>query len=239
MLCLRCKVVGEHVDGCFAEFVCVDADMLFAIDDGLACETAAALPTAYLTAWRMLMTQAHIGPGETVLVHGVGGGVALASLQLALLAGGIVIVSSGDDAKLTRAEALGAHAALNYKRDDAVAAVMEFSGGRGVDIVIDNVGAATWPVSLRAVRRGGRIVTCGATSGGHPSADLQRLFIRQIQVSGSTLGNHDEFRALLAVAARGQLAPVIDRIYDFADAAQALERLEKARQFGKLVLKVG
>jgi len=238
MLCLRCKVIGEHIDGSFAEFVNVDAHMLFAIPDEMDFAVAATLPTAYLTAWRMIMTQARLQAGETVLVHGVGGGVALASLQIAKLAGARVIVTSSAEAKLEVAREQGADAWLNYQSDDVVEAVMAFTGGRGVDVVIDNVGQATWAASLRSLRRGGRLVTCGATSGASPPADLQRVFIRQLQIFGSTLGTQDEFRALLNAVGAGQLSPVIDRQYDFADAGQALADLEAARQCGKLVLKI-
>ncbi len=239
MLCLRCKVLGEHIDGTFAEYVCVDEDMLFALPKGVDCDTAAVLPTAYLTAWRMVMTQASVKPTETVLIHGIGGGVALASLQMVGLAGGRAIVTSGRDEKLERALEYGAAATLNYRDDSIVESVMEFTGGRGVDVVIDNVGDATWGASLRSVRRGGRIVTCGATTGGFPAADLQRVFIRQLRIFGSTLGTHDEFRALLAAVAEGQLEPVVDRVFEFDAAPEALQYLDEGDQFGKLLLSVG
>ncbi len=239
MLCLKCKVLGEHVDGAFAEYVVVDEDMLFTLPESIGFEAAAVLPTAYLTAWRMVMTQARVKPTETVLLHGIGGGVALASLQMVELAGGRAIVTSGQDDKLEKARIYGAAATVNYRDDEVVDAVMQFTGGRGVDVVIDNVGEATWGASLRSVRRGGRIVTCGATTGGFPAADLQRVFIRQIKIFGSTLGTHDEFRALIAAVAEGQLEPVIDRVYEFDAAPEALQNLDQAGQFGKLVLSVG
>ncbi len=239
MLCLNCKIIGEHVHGTFAESVSVPAETLFPVPDGLDFATFAVLPTAYLTAWRMVMTQARVRPTETVLIHGVGGGVALASMQLAKLAGARSIVTSGSADKLHRALALGADEGIDYHRQDVVEAVMDITGGRGVDVVIDNVGAATWPVSLRAVRRGGRIITCGATTGPHPKADLQRVFIRQLRITGSTLGTQDEFRALLLAVGQSQVVPVIDRVYSFDQAREALDHLHQARQFGKLVLKVG
>ncbi len=239
MLCLKCKVLGEHIDGAFAEYVVVDEGMLFAIPASISLEVAAVLPTAYLTAWRMVMTRARVQPTETVLIHGIGGGVALASLQMIELAGGRAIVTSGQDGKLKRARDFGAAATVNYRDDEVVDAVMQFTGGRGVDVVIDNVGDATWGASLRSVRRSGRIVTCGATTGGFPAADLQRVFIRQIRIFGSTLGSHDEFRALIAAVAEGQLEPVIDHVYEFDAAPEALQNLAQAGQFGKLVLSVG
>ncbi len=238
MLCLACKINGEHIDGTFADSVCVAAHNLFAIPDSMSFETAATLPVAYLTAWRMVMTQAALRPSETVLVHGVGGGVALASLQLARYAGCRVIATTSSAEKIARARELGADRVIDYRSEDVVEAVMQATDGRGVDAVVDNVGAQTWPISLRAVRRGGRIVTCGATSGPNPKADLQRVFIRQIRISGSTLGSQDEFRRLLLAVGEGRVAPVIDRVYPLADARQALDRLTRAEQFGKLVLHI-
>ena len=239
MLCLECRIIGEHIDGGFAESVCVQAACLFPVPAGLDFEAAAALPVAYLTAWRMLMTQAGLRAGETVLIHGVGGGVALAALQIAVMAGARAVVTSGEAAKLERALALGAEAAVGYRDGDVLRAVMDFTAGRGVDVVIDNVGGPAWGLSLRAARRGGRVVTCGATAGPNPGAELQRVFIRQLRIFGSTLGTYEEFRALLAAAGRGAIAPVIDRIYPLAQAPEALERLRQGRQFGKLVLRVG
>lgn len=238
MLCLSCKVLGEHVHGTFAEFVCVDATMLFAVPPTVNFETAAVLPCAYLTAWRMVMTQARIRPSDTVLIHGIGGGVALASLQMTKLAGGRAIVTSSSAGKVQRALEIGADAAIDHGRDNVLEAVLRFTDGRGVDVVIDNVGQATWPTSLRAVRRGGRIVTCGATTGPHPKADLQRIFIRQLQIFGSTLGTHDEFRALLSAVANQQIVPVIDRVFTFGGVHEALNDLDHARQFGKMALRI-
>lgn len=238
MLCLSCKIPGEHINGSFAEYLCVTADMLFPLPDSLSFEAAAILPTAYLTAWRMVMTQARIRPTETVLIHGVGGGVALAALQFVRLAGARAIVTSSGADKLRRAAEFGAEAGIDYRDQDVVEEVMRLTGGRGVDVVIDNVGGATWFASLRSVRRGGRIVTCGATTGPNPKADLQRVFIRQLQITGSTLGTQDEFRALLLAAEHRQFVPVIDRIYPFEQVVEGLDHLHHGRQFGKLVLQL-
>lgn len=239
MLCVGCKIIGEHVNGTFAEYVCVAAHSLFALPDALDFKVGAVLPTAYLTAWRMVVTHARIRPAETVLIHGVGGGVALAPLQLVKLVGGRAIVTSSSGEKLRRALDLGADFGIEYGRDDILDAVMEDTAGRGVDVVIDNVGATTWPTSLRAVRRGGRIVTCGATTGPQPPADLQRVFIRQLHITGSTLGSHDEFRSLIQAVEHGQIAPMIDRVYPFEKAREAIDALGKGRQFGKLALTIG
>lgn len=238
MLCLSCKIIGEHLDGAFAEYVCLPAVNLHRIPDTLSFEAAACLPTAYLTAWRMVMTQARVRPAETVLIHGIGGGVALAALQIAKLAGARVAVTSSSDNKLNAAQALGADALINYRTQDVAKQVMSLTGGRGVDVVIENVGKATWATSLKSLRRGGRLVTCGSTSGADPSADLQRIFIRQLQIIGSTLGTQDEFRALLLAVRHKQLAPVIDQIYTVEQALDALAYLHDGKQCGKLVLQV-
>jgi len=238
MLCTHCRVVGEHIDGTFAEYICIPAVNAFPIADTLSFEHAAVLPTAYLTAWRMVMTRAKLKPTETVLIHGVGGGASCSSMQFAKLVGARVIVTSSSDEKLKRAKTLGADEGINYRNEDVLKRVQKLTDGRGVDVVVENVGEATWSTSLKALVRGGRIVICGATTGANPSADLQRIFIRQLSVIGSTLGNHEEFRALILAAERKQFVPVVDKIYPFEQVHQALERLDKGEQFGKLVLRV-
>lgn len=237
-LCTTCKILGEHVNGTFADYICVPVANLFRISDDLSFEAAAMLPCALMTAWRMVMTQGRVQPGQSVLIMGIGGGVALSCLQFARLAGARVLVTSGSGEKLERARDLGAHAGINYREEDVVKRVMALTDGRGVDVVIDNVGKATWSQSLRCVVRGGRIVNCGATTGGDADADLQRVFIRQLRIYGSTLGHQDEFRAVLRAAEQKLFEPVIDRVYEFDQAREGLERLERGEQFGKLALRV-
>lgn len=238
MLCLRCRIVGEHRHGTFAEYACVPAHNLYPLPDDLSFDEAAVLPTAYLTAWRMVVTQGEVQPAETVLIHGIGGGVATAALQIVKLVGGRAIVTSSSDAKLAAARALGADELVNYRDHDVVEAVMAMTEGRGVDAVIENVGDATWATSLRALRRGGRIVTCGATTGSQPGADLQRVFIRQLRIIGSTIGNRDEFRALLRAVGQQRIRPVIDKVFSLDQGLEALGYLEAGHQVGKLVLRV-
>ncbi len=237
-LCLRVRYYGEHRDGVFAEEITAPAINLLPLADDADVREAACLPTAYLTAFRMLFGKRPLAANETVLVQGVGGGVSLAAVQLARAAGARVIALSRREEALAVARRLGAAATFRLDQEDVVAAVLELTDGLGVDLVVENVGEATWPLSLRMVRRGGRIVTCGATTGGHPSAELQRLFIRQIQVYGSTLGSLDEFRRLLELWRRGAFRPVIHRTYPFAEAIRALDDLEAGRQIGKLVLEL-
>jgi NADPH:quinone reductase-like Zn-dependent oxidoreductase len=184
----------------------------------------------------MLFSKAQLKPWETVLIFGIGGGVSLAALQLAKWAGARAIVTSRDDSKLQRALALGADHAINGAREDVAKAVLALTGGRGVDVVIENVGAAVWGSAMRAVVRGGRIVTCGATSGDQPPADLRRIFIRQLQILGSTLGDLHEMTALLLAVQRAGIRPVIDSTWALDDVHGALSRLEAGTQFGKLAI---
>jgi NADPH:quinone reductase-like Zn-dependent oxidoreductase len=238
VLCTKLRLVGEHRDGTFAEYISVPAANLFPIPAGWSAVEAAALPVAGLTAWRMLVTKGNLRPGQTVLIFGIGGGVSLAALQLATMLGAEAIVTSGSAAKLARARELGANHTIDHSTGDLVKRVMAITGGRGVDLVVENVGQATWDVAMRAVVRGGRIVCCGATTGGSPSADLQRLFIRQIEVLGSTLGNPGEFADLLKAAEGGRFRPVIDAEFDLADVPKALHRLAQGLQLGKIAIRV-
>ena len=236
--CERVRYLGEHRDGTFAELVALPAACCVPIANALDDVTAAVLPVAYLTAWRMLFGKGEpIGPGDTALVVGAGGGVASAAIQLARLAGARVLATTSA-AKRAHAEALGAELVIDHDAEDVPKRVLEATAGAGADVVIDNVGAATWSRSLRSVRRGGRVVTCGATTGGDPSAELQRLFIRQIAVYGSTLGSLEEFRRVIAAATSGALHPAIDREVDLTEAPRALAYLSTGQQRGKIVVRV-
>lgn len=239
VLCTSMRLLGEHRDGTFAEFVSLPARNVFPIPAGMDDMQAAALGVTYLTAWRMLFTQARLQAHETVLVFGIGGGVSLAALQLAKMIGARVIVTSRDAAKLKRAAALGADHGIDSAAEDVAKAVQGLTGGRGVDVVIENIGAAAWGSAMRSLVRGGRLVTCGATTGDQPGADLRRLFIRQLQVFGSTLGNLSEFRDLLSACAQGRMQPHIDAVYALDSVHEALARLESGTQFGKLGIRIG
>lgn len=237
-LCVRIQFLGEHRDGTFAQWVGLPAAQVLPKPAHLNFAEAAALGVNHLTAWRMLFSKARLQPWETVLVFGIGGGVSLAALQLAKAIGARVIVTSRDDAKLERARELGADHAVNGKTQDVAREVMALTGGRGVDVVFENTGAATWPSALKSLVRGGRLVTCGATTGDQPGADLRRLFVRQLQVFGSSLGSLGEFRDLLGFVERTGLRPVIDSEYLLDDVHAALDRLESGAQFGKVVLRI-
>jgi NADPH:quinone reductase-like Zn-dependent oxidoreductase len=233
------RLLGEHRDGTLARYVSVPAANAFALPDSLGFAEGAALGVNHLTAWRMLFSKARLLAGETVLVFGVGGGVSLAALQLAKAAGARVIVTSRDGDKLARASTLGADATINTSSEDVARRVMALTDGRGVDVVIENIGAAVWTAALKCLVRGGRIVTCGATTGDQPAADLRRVFIRQLQIFGSTLGNPDEFTDLLAWCEQGRVHPLIGRHYPLAEVHAALTYLESGEQFGKIAVMLG
>jgi NADPH:quinone reductase-like Zn-dependent oxidoreductase len=239
VLCTSMRFLGEHCDGTLADYVCVPAENVFPMPGGLDFVEAAALGVAYPTAWRMVFTKARVQPWETVLIFGIGGAVSLAALQLVKMAGARAIVTSRDPDKRARAIAYGADAAIDGATEDIARRALELTGGQGVDVVIENVGEAVWASALKALVRGGRIVTCGATTGDRPSADLRRLFIRQLQVFGSTHATFGEFRDLLSVCERGLIRPVIDSRYLLEDVHAALDRLEAGRQFGKIGIELG
>jgi NADPH:quinone reductase-like Zn-dependent oxidoreductase len=234
-LCENVKIMGEHRHGGFAEYIAMPSRCFLPLPDDVDLIAAGALMTGHLTAWRMLFGKKALRPGESILIVGVGGGVAVACLQLAKIAGARVFVTSSSDDKIARAVAFGASGGVNYQRDRVSHAILEMSSG-GVDMVIDSVGEASWGESLRSLRRGGRLVTCGATTGSNPPADLQRVFIRQLEIYGSTGGSIGEFRQLLDVFNRGLVKPVIDSTFAMSDFRPAFDRLASGAQFGKVSL---
>ncbi len=235
-LCVKFRILGEHLPGTFAEKVALPARNLFPIPESLSFERAAAFPLSYQTAWRMVIGRGGIRPGDTLLIHGVGGGVAWAALEIALLAGARVIATTSSAAKADEARQAGAELVVDYTAEDVGEAVRAHTAKRGVDVVIDSVGEKTWMTSLKAVRRGGRIVTCGATTGPNPAEEIRLIYWKGISILGSTMANDREFRALLATVASGRLVPRIDRVLPLSRAVEAYRLLEEGRQFGKILL---
>jgi NADPH:quinone reductase-like Zn-dependent oxidoreductase len=237
-LCVRFGILGEHYPGTIAEYVVVPAANVRAIPSSIPAPVAAAFTLATLTAWRMVLTRACVRAGEQVLIWGIGGGVAIAVLQICKQIGAFVWAVSGSDHKLDRARALGADEVLNQQTTDVAKLVREKTRKRGVDVVFDNVGEATWNQSLLALGKRGRLVTCGATSGPMVETDARRLFWNQWTIMGSTMGNDAEFDAVVAELRAGRLVPAIDRTFPLADSRGAFERLSAAEQFGKIVVEI-
>jgi NADPH:quinone reductase-like Zn-dependent oxidoreductase len=237
-LCIRYRLLGEHRDGTLAELVAVPAANVFPAPAGLSLAERAAFPLVFLTAWRLLLVRGRLRAGETVLIHGAGGGVAGAALAIAVDAGARVMATSSSEAKRARALELGAERAAPRGREDVLAAVREWTGKRGVDVVVESVGKATWATSVDAVARGGRIVVCGATTGGDPPALLTRIFWKQVDVLGSTMGSRADLLALLRRIGAGRLRPVIDSVFPLDEAGAALDRLASGAQFGKVVVEI-
>ena len=237
-LCMRFAILGEHRPGFAAEYVVVPARNVAAIPATIPWAQAAAFPLATLTAWRMVVTRAQVQQGDDVLIWGIGGGVALAALAICVARGARVWVTSSSAAKLERAIALGAHAGLDYTSQDVGRAIRQATNKRGVDVVIDSVGEATWTQSLTALGRRGRLVTCGGTSGPMVQTDVRRLFWNQWSLLGSTMGNDAEFAAITAEVRAGRLVPQVDSVHALADGRAAYERLANGAQFGKVVIRV-
>jgi len=237
-LCPRFRILGEHAPGTMAEYIVVPAANVRTIPSATSVEDAAAFTLTTLTAWRMVVSRARVQANDNVLIWGVGGGVALAALQICKQIGARVWAVSSSDDKLRRAGQLGADELLNRNEVDVAAVIRDRTSKRGVDVVIDNVGASTWNQSLRALGRRGRLVTCGATSGPIVETDVRRLFWNQWTISGSTMGNDTEFDAVTNELRAGRLLPVIDSVYPLAEGRAAFERLQSARQFGKVVVRV-
>jgi len=234
----RIHVIGEHEDGTNAELIAVPAANVHAIPDTLSFEEAAAFPLVFETAYRMLVTRAGLREGEWVLAWGIGGGVSTAALAIAKALGARVLVTSSSDAKLERARALGAHATVNHTTGDVKAAVKEATEGHGIDVVVENVGEATWATSLQVAAPGGRITVCGATSGPNPPAALHRIWWKQLSILGSTMGTAEDFAGAYELVTSGRARPVVDSVLPLEEIRAAHERLEAGEQLGKIVLTV-
>lgn len=239
--CLSYRLLGEHLPGTMAEWVTVpepNVARIPVLDPPLTWAEAAAFSLVTLTAWRMVVTRAQVQPGETVLVWGVGGGVALAALRIAKLRGARVIATSSSDAKLEAARRLGADVTFNHATQKVAAEVRALTSKRGVDVVVDDVGEATWEDSLRCLAKGGRLVTCGATTGPKVVTDIRRVFWNHYTIMGSTMGTAAEYAEITRVLGTGRLRPVVDRVYPLAEAPAAFERLARGEQVGKIAIQV-
>jgi NADPH:quinone reductase-like Zn-dependent oxidoreductase len=234
----RVSVIGEHTDGTHAELIAVPATNVYPLPDAMSFEEAAAFPLVYETAYRMLATKAELRENEWVLVWGIGGGVAIAAFQVAKALGARVIATSSSDAKLERAAELGADATVNHATGDVKAAVIEATGGRGADVVVEHVGEATWRMSQDVAAQRGRIVVCGATTGPNPPAALHRVWWKELAILGSSMGSPEDFEAVYELVKSGRAKVVVDSVFPLAETHAAHERLEAGEQFGKIVLRI-
>ena len=240
-LCVTYGILGEHRPGTLAAYVIVpeqNTAIIPTLPKPLTWAEAAAFSLVTLTAWRMVVTRAQVRPGETVLVWGIGGGVSLAALRIAKVRGARVIATSSSAAKLEQARALGADVTLNHRTEKVSQQVRALTEKRGADVVIDSVGESTWDESLRSLARGGRLVSCGATTGPKVALDIRRLFWHQWSIMGSTMGNDAEYREIVRLLGAGELRPIVDRVFPFAEARAAFERLERGEQLGKIAVEV-
>jgi NADPH:quinone reductase-like Zn-dependent oxidoreductase len=235
-LCESYGIVGAKTDGGYAELMIANADDCLPLPSGIGFEEAAAFPLVFLTAWHMLITRAHLQPGETVLVQAAGSGVGHAAVQIAKLAGATVIATVGSQHKRQQAKALGADEVIEYQREDFLSRVNALTRDQGVDVVVEHIGPQTWEGSVKALAKGGRLVTCGATSGPSTTLDLRYLFSRQLNVLGSMMGTRAELLHLMSLVAKRKLKPVLDTIYPLREAKRAQQRMLDRDVFGKLVL---
>ncbi|HKY31203.1 MAG TPA: zinc-binding dehydrogenase [Candidatus Polarisedimenticolia bacterium] len=235
-LCASYGIIGENRDGGCAEYVCVPGVNAIPIPGKMTFNEAAAIPLVFLTAWHMLVARAQIRPGEDVLIHAAGSGVSSAGIQIAKLLGTRVTATAGSDAKLKKARELGADETINYKKLDFYEEVKRITHRRGVDVILDHIGADTWAKNIRSLRPGGRLVTCGVTSGFEVATDIRYIFFRRLSVLGSTMGSKGELLEIMNLMDRGMLKPVIDSVYPLDEIAVAHRRMQERKAFGKIVI---
>ena len=235
-LCDTQELIGFQTNGGYAEYVKAPAENTILIPETLSFVDAAAMPIAYLTAWHMLMTRAQLRPEDDVLILGVGGGVGSAGLQIAKLTGARVFATASSDEKLERARQMGVDVTINYKDTDFSEVVLDITNGRGVDVVLEHVGAATWEQSITSLAKNGRLVSCGVTTGNIGTINIRKLYQKQLTVMGSALGTVAELRTLIHLAGQGKLKPIVDRVLPLHQALEAHLLLEKRQNFGKVCL---
>ena len=236
-LCREYDIIGYRRNGGYAEFVAVPGVNIVPKPAELSWEEAAALPLVTITAWHMLVTRANVQPGEDVLVHAAGSGVGSIAIQIAKLRGARVLTTASSDEKLAKARELGADETINYTRDDWPKEVRRLTNKRGVDVVVEHTGAATWPGSISSLKNNGRLVTCGATSGFDARTDLRQVFYRHLSLLGSFMGSKSELLEALKFVREGKIRAVVDRVLPLSEARQAHELIEDRAQFGKIVLR--
>jgi NADPH:quinone reductase-like Zn-dependent oxidoreductase len=236
-LCREYDIIGYRRNGGYAEFVAVPGVNVFPKPSNLTWEEAAALPLVTVTAWHMLVTRANVQPGEDVLVHAAGSGVGSVAIQIAKLRGARVIATASSDEKLAKARSLGADETVNYSTEEWPKEVRRLTSRRGVDVVVEHTGAATWPGSISSLKNNGRLVTCGATSGYDARTDLRQVFYRHLTILGSFMGSKAELLEAMKFVEAGKIRAVVDRVLPLSEARAAHSLLESRGQFGKVVLR--
>ncbi|GAX60740.1 NADPH:quinone reductase and related Zn-dependent oxidoreductases [Candidatus Scalindua japonica] len=235
-LCHEFRIMGFQVNGGYAEYAKTPAVNIIPVTDKLSFNEWAAVPLVFLTAWNMLKTRGDLTTGEAVLIHAAGSGIGSAAIQIARLSGADVITTVGSDGKMEKARELGADHVINYSREDFAEKVNEITGGRGVDLIFEHIGPETWEKSMLCLKRGGRIVTCGATSGPTVNFDLRFLFAKQLSVSGCYMGSRGELMKVMELIESGRLKSVLDSVFPLKDAVAAQTKMLERKQFGKIVL---
>jgi len=235
-LCRSYGIIGETRNGGCAQLVVVPSINIIPLREGLSFDEAAAVPLTFLTAWHMLVARAHVRPGDDVLVHAGGSGVGVAAIQIAKLHGARVIATAGSDAKLKRARELGADDVINYRKYDFYEEARKITGKRGVDIIIDSIGADVWHKDLKLLKQGGRVVTCGVTSGFEVATDIRYIFFRNLSILGATMGSKAELLDVMRLVEKKALKPVVDTVFTMEKIAEAHKRMEGRKQFGKIVV---
>ncbi len=235
-LCKDYRLIGEDRDGGNAQYIAVPSRNILALSERVSFESAAATALVFLTAWQMLVDRANVRPGEDVLIHGVGSGVGSAGIQVARMMGARVISTTSSETKAGKARELGADEVINYRTQNVLSETRRLTDKRGVDVVFDHIGAAVWDDSIKALAKGGRLVTCGATSGYEAKTDLRYIFYKQIQILGSTMGKKGDLQKIFKLVERGIFKPVIDRVLPLADAREGHRVVEAGEQFGKVVM---
>lgn len=236
-LCLQYGMLGVKRHGCFAEYVAAPAQSLYPLPSNLSYEEAASIPLVFITAWHMLVFRARLRPGEDVLVQAAGSGVGIAAIQIAKLFGARVFATASTQEKLDKAKALGADILINYKEKNFAHEIRSITGKRGVDVIFEHTGAEQWEKNLLALARGGRLITCGATSGPNVGLDLRHVFSRQLSIIGSYMGGKQDFLDVFRFVAQGKLKPVIDSIFPLSELRKAEEKMEDRNVFGKIVIR--
>ena len=235
-LCRFYGIFGETRDGTDAEWICIPEQNALPMPDDMSFVDAAATPLVFLTAWHMLKNRCALQPGETVLVHAAGSGVSMAAIQIARLLGARVFATASRPEKLEKALELGAEMAINYAEKDFTRAVRDVTSKRGVDVVVDHVGAENISKSLRCLAKGGRVVTCGATAGPKLESDLRLIFFKSLSLLGSTMGGLGDMRDVWDLVAAGRMHPVVAEVMPLEEVRRAHELLESRAVFGKVVL---